>query len=239
MVQKNLETMFADKAFSTLTSEKKRKHINAILRVLKAMKLAVKPDACEDAFRRSGRYPLDTTRTIGNFNLSDADGQLVEAAIPALAEIFAANGEIKDEEMHAHGVPTTIGINGAPRDQRSVSHRRALTLTQPDILKTIAAERKQNEENKAKKAAGRKRKAQEDVTDEIGEGEIPPASITPVRTPKAKKCSVRKCKSLQDTCRGKWELCAQCQRLFCPQCVAVELFVDHKKVCRSKKAKKE
>lgn len=167
-VESKLQTMFTDGIFKSWRRDQKRNHIQGILRVLRAMQKTVNVPACARPFQLTGRYPFSTERTLENYKIAKEHRVQIHNALPALVDIFNENGQLTDAEMVEQGIIPTINNEGSDKDTLTVSHRRALLLTQKEIIKTITeqqarlTERKKKAQSKKSTASGKKRDEEED-----------------------------------------------------------------------------
>ena len=148
-----------------LAAARIRKITSSLVRIVKSgAHVADIPRVIREGFSFLGLYPLDVSRTLQccSGNYSPTEMETTRLAIPKLAELMLANGQITETEMDDLGIPRSEDWdeNVKDKDERPQQNQRALVLTHQS-----ARDRRRRflDQRQAKKDAATKRAAERAV----------------------------------------------------------------------------
>ena len=143
-------------------------HVTTIAFSLAVFRLAaisgMQPGHIQNSFKRTGIYPFDVKTMLSQFkiNYKDGDWLAIMGQIADLANMMALHGEIPETKFQSLGVPRSPDDTGMPKDQLTMSRRRAVILNHTDVTESwnqyLMSKRHPEEARRAKKEATAKKK---------------------------------------------------------------------------------
>lgn len=133
-LESRISAILEHKGFTTM---KKNKLTTGLLKISAAIKNSATPSIIKQGYRDSGIYPIDFHQTLSKCKatISEKDQSIIESHFDDMLDLFDAQGQLTEADMNRFDMPIALDEERTklPKDQRDITHRRAIELTHQEI----------------------------------------------------------------------------------------------------------
>jgi hypothetical protein len=139
-METQLSEAFHDRSYS---SEKKKQHIDALMRILYAKKNVYKPELIKAGYRDAGCFPLDFSRAMGQctLELTPQEYSTMENSVPTLVELYRTKGFIMEKDFDELNIKNVNHIykHSLDKDELPLHRQRSVVITAKDSIAKFKA----------------------------------------------------------------------------------------------------